>query len=143
MTPPHTPPPTSGGATGTSGAQVAAGSGADHVTLTRMTSEDPTYPEFTDDDERRNALQQMRIYEAIVVAANDAHAVLDIVLNASAPDAACRALEDRYGFTETQARAVMDLQIRRLTSADRHTFEQHHQELSARVAVLDERLGGG
>ena len=107
-----------------------------------MTSEFPTYPELTADDERRNALLQMQIYEAIAIAANDAHAVLDSVLNASDPDAARRALEDRYGFTETQAQVVMDLQFRRLTATDRHTFEQHRQELAARVAVLDESVGG-
>lgn len=107
-----------------------------------MTSDYPTYPELTADDKRRNALLQMQIYEAIATVANDSHAVLDTVLNASDPDAARRALEDRYGFTETQARAVMDLQFGRLTSTDRHTFEQHRQELAARVAALDENLGG-
>lgn len=107
-----------------------------------MTSEHPTYPERTADDERRNALLQMQIFEAIAIVANDAHAVLDSVLNASDPDAARRVLEDRYGFTETQAQAVMDLPFGRLTATDRHTFEQQRGQLAARVEALDESVGG-
>ena len=93
--------------------------GGTRGTLARMTSEHPTYPERTTDDERRNALLQMQIYLALGMAANDAHAVLDSVLSASDPDAARRALEDRYEFTERQAQAVMDLPFGRLTSTDR------------------------
>lgn len=116
--------------------------GQTHGTLTSMTSEYPTYPELTAEDERRNALLQAQIARAIVIAVNDTHAVLDTVLNAPNPDAARRALEDRYLFTETQARVVMDLQFERLTSTDRNTFERHKEELDARVAALDESLGG-
>ena len=66
------------------------------------------FPELTNDDELRNARLEMQIYEAIVVAANDAHAVLDCVLDAADPEAARRALEGRFGFNETQAWAVIE-----------------------------------
>ena len=98
--------------------------------------------EHSAEDELQNARHQLQIYDAIVIAANDAHGVLDAMLGASDPDAACRSLEDRYGFTETQAWAVMDVQFRRMTATDRHKIQQRHQELAARVAVLQEDLGG-
>ena len=82
------------------------------------------FPELTNDDELRNARLEMQIYEAIVVAANDAHAVLDCVLDAADPEAARRALEGRFGFNETQAWAVMDVQFRRLTLTDRNKIKQ-------------------
>lgn len=94
------------------------------------------------EDELGNARQQLQIYDAIVIAAHDAHAVLDTMLIASDPDAARRSLEDRYGFTETQSWAVMDVQFRRLTVTDRLKIERRHQELAAQVAVLEEDLGG-
>ena len=106
-----------------------------------MTSEHPTYPERTADDERRNALLQMQIYEAIVIAANDAHAVIDIMLTASDPDAAHQALVDRYDLSEVQAWAVMDIQFRRLTSIDRQKVEQRHREVRELVAAVDRELG--
>lgn len=58
-------------------------------------------------DEPRGVREQLHIYQALTVAADDAHTVLDAVVGASDPDAARRALELRYGFTETQAWAVM------------------------------------
>ena len=102
----------------------------------------PEFPELTEDDELRNGRLEMQIYEAIVVAASDAHAVLDSVLGAADPEAARRALEVRFGFTETQAWAVMDVQFRRLTSADRSKIEQRQRDLAARVAALEEGLVG-
>ena len=44
-----------------------------------------------------------------------------------------RTLEHRYGFTETQALAVMDLQFRRMTAMDRQKIEQLRHGLAARV----------
>lgn len=105
-----------------------------------MTSRDPDRnPEV----ELQDALRQLSIYEAIASAASDAHAVLDIVMNAPDPEAASRALSSRYGFTEVQAWAVMDIQFRRLTSVDRRKIEQHHLELSEHVAALERELGRG
>jgi DNA gyrase/topoisomerase IV subunit A len=58
------------------------------------------------------------------VAANDAHGTLDAMLGASDPDTAGRALQQRYGFTELQATAVMDMQFRRVTALDRENDSQ-------------------
>jgi DNA gyrase subunit A len=106
-----------------------------------MTREHPEYPERNAEDELRNARLQMLIYEAIAIAASDAHTVLATVMGASAPEAAGRALQDRYGFTEVQASAVMDVQFRRLTSTYLHKIEEYRHELAARVSVLEGRPG--
>ena len=68
--------------------------------------------------------------------------MLDCVLDAADPEAARRALEGRFGFNETQAWAVMDVQFRRLTLTDRNKIKQRQRELAARVAALEERLVG-
>ena len=109
-----------------------------HVTLLTMTDRDP---ELSADVELRNAQYQLRIYEAIAIATNDAHGALEAVLGASDPDAARRALQHRYGFTELQATAVMDMQFRRVTAIDREKIEQRHQELASRVTALEAELG--
>ena len=104
-----------------------------------MTSRDP---ESTADDDLRMALQQLQVYEAIAVAASDAHAVLDSMLSASDPDAAREVLQQRYDFTEMQAWAVMDVQFRRMTSLDRQKLEERRQELVEQVAALQDEVGG-
>jgi DNA gyrase subunit A len=65
----------------------------------------------------------LQVYEAIAIAANDAHGTLDAILGASDPEVARRALQQRYGFTELQAVAVMDMQFRRVTAIDRERIE--------------------
>ncbi|MDN4161102.1 DNA gyrase subunit A [Nocardioides abyssi] len=88
----------------------------------------------------RNAQDYIRVIEAILVAANDAHGVLDVVLLASGQPAARRALEERYGLTEMQATAVLDMQVGRLNALDVAEFERHRQELVERVATLTAEL---
>jgi DNA gyrase subunit A len=110
------------------------------VRLTAMTSRDP---DRNPEAELQDALRQLPIDQAIATAASDAHAVLDIVLNAADAEAANRALVVRYGFSEVQAWAVMDVQFRRLTSVDRRKIEQRHLELSEHVAALERELGRG
>lgn len=102
-----------------------------------MTSRDP---EFSLDAQLRDASYELQIWEAVDVAANDAHGALDAVMRASDPDAASRALHQRYGFTEVQARAVLDMQFRRVTAIDREKIVQRRQELATRVKVLELEL---
>ena len=104
-----------------------------------MTGRDP---ELTADVELRDALYQLQVYEALAVATNDAHGALDAILGASDSESGRRALEERFGFTEMQATAVLDLQFRRVTEIDRQKIEQRRQELCDRVLLLEAELGG-
>jgi DNA gyrase/topoisomerase IV subunit A len=98
-------------------------------------------PESDPEADLLDVLRQVHIYEAIATAANDARAVLDVMLTAADPQAANRALVERYAFTEVQAWAVMDVQFRRLTATDRKKIEQRLHELGERVKDLERQLG--
>lgn len=98
-------------------------------------------PESDPEADLQDVLRQVHIYEAIATAASDARAVLDVMLTAADPEAANRALVDRYAFTEVQAWAVMDVQFRRLTVTDRKKIEQRLHELRERVNDLERQLG--
>jgi DNA gyrase subunit A len=103
-----------------------------------MTNRDP---EFGPEEELQDVLRQAHIYEALSNAASDAHAVLDLMLTAADPSAANRTLMDRYAFSEVQARAVSELQFRRMTAEDRTKIEQRHDELRERIEDLERQLG--
>ena len=100
-----------------------------------MTSPYPT-PEVELHDMRIHS----RGYEAVLIAARDAHAVLDIVLNAADPAAARRAIADRYDFTDRQARAVMDVELHRLTASELERIQQRRRQLDRRIASLEQEL---
>jgi DNA gyrase subunit A len=103
-----------------------------------MTTQDP---ESSLEEDLQDALRQVHIYEAIAIAASDAHAVLDVMLTAADPDAANQALMGRYAFTEVQAWAVIEIQFRRMTAMDRTKIEQRRRELGERVKDLEQQLG--
>lgn len=107
-------------------------------TLSDMTNRDP---EFGSEEVLQDVLRQLHIYEAVSIAASDAHAVLDVMLTAADPGAANRALMDRYGFSEVQAWAVIELQFRRMTAADRTKIEQRLDELGEQVRDLQRQRG--
>lgn len=88
------------------------------------------------------ARQQLEVYEAISVAAGDAHALLEVILTASNSAAARAGLQQRYGFTEVQSTAVMDMQFRRMTSEDREVLERRREEVVAEVAALEVAVDG-
>jgi hypothetical protein len=97
-----------------------------------MTGRDP---EFTAGVEPR---YESQVYGAIAVAMNDAARDTRPNSAASDPEAAGRAPRHRFGFTELQSVAVMDMEFRRVTGIDREKIEQGRQKLAARVVVMAE-----
>lgn len=95
-------------------------------------------PESTTRAELESARQQVHVYKAITIATRDAHAVLDILLSANDHDAARLGLQERYDLTDVQARAVMEMQFRRLTYIDRREIERRHNELVDQIAAMEQ-----
>ena len=46
-------------------------------------------------------------------------------------------LMGRFGFTEVQAQAILDMRLQRLTGLEREKLEQEHRELLARIEFLE------
>jgi DNA gyrase/topoisomerase IV subunit A len=67
-------------------------------------------------DDRETALVRREIVAAYLYVSEHRHEVLDVVASVDGDDGAARAaLQRAFGFTEVQAVAVLDLQMRRLT----------------------------
>lgn len=77
--------------------------------------------------------QRFRILDAIVRALADPHATLDLLLGSDDVDGAVEALRARFGFDETAARAVTELQLRRMPSGERHPIVAERDHLAARL----------
>ena len=76
---------------------------------------------------------RIEVLAALRSAAADAHAVLDIVLNAAGEADARETLMSRYGMSAAAATAVLNTQLSRLTATGR---ERVADELAARRAEL-------
>jgi hypothetical protein len=110
---------------------VLVNSGDDLLGALRASSDDPSIEERI-----RHAQQQVRIYEALSRAFGDAHAVLDLIMNAADRDGASVALQEAYGFDEMQAAAVLDLQFRRVGTRERSQIREAHREAQAHLDAL-------
>lgn len=70
------------------------------------------------------ATQRLHILEAILQAFEHPHRVLDLLLEAKDADEGRSALAAEFGWDTIQATAVMDVQLRRVTHADRNRIRQ-------------------
>ncbi|MBZ5733304.1 hypothetical protein K8Z61_02240 [Nocardioides sp. TRM66260-LWL] len=87
----------------------------------------------------RDLAARVHIVEAIVRALDEPHLVLEMLLAAEDVDAACDAIETRFGFDRAQALAILDTQQRSLTTAERSRIRTHLDELrSFERAARDE-----
>ena len=77
-----------------------------------MTGDEP------DDEEREAARERLRIYDGLAVVLADPVRFATIAAAAEDPDEALRALQEELGLDELQARAAMDVQVRRFTRRD-------------------------
>lgn len=84
----------------------------------------------------RNAEGRLRISEALVVVAADPRAVFDLLVDAASREDARVGLRERFGLDEVQASAVLDMQFRWFTAADRQKITDGHRELTTLVAEL-------
>ena len=91
--------------------------------------------------ELRKAEERAHILEGYVIALDNIDEVIKII-KASQDDAEARAsLMDRFGLTEAQTDAILEMRLRRLTGLERSKIEEELAELKKRIAWLKSVLG--
>ncbi len=90
--------------------------------------------------ELRKAKARAHILEGLRIALQFLDEVIAIIRGAQSADAARDALMARFGLTEVQAQAILDMQLRRLAALERQKIEEEYQELLRRIAYLEDLL---
>jgi DNA gyrase subunit A len=89
-------------------------------------------------DLRRERVREMlAITHALVVVAEDMSRFMALVFDAADPDAALVAIQSAYEFDEVEARAVLDLQARRFSAAERHKLSVARDQLLRELEELE------
>ncbi|MBW3601272.1 MAG: DNA gyrase subunit A [Actinobacteria bacterium] len=90
----------------------------------------------------RKAQERAHVLGGLMVALDHLDDVIALIRAAASADAALGQLQDRFELTEVQARAILDMQLRRLAALERQRVLDEAAELAARItelrAVLDE-----
>ena len=60
--------------------------------------------------------------------------IIDIIKTSDTPDEAGRVLIEKFGFDDPQVKAIMDMNLRRLTGIETHKLEAERSQLEANIA---------
>ncbi|GIV65612.1 MAG: DNA gyrase subunit A [Bellilinea sp.] len=90
--------------------------------------------------ELEKARQRAHILEGLLVALANLDEVIQTIRQSADADTARERLIVRFKLTETQAQAILDMQLRRLAALERQKIEEEHRSLLERIAYLEDLL---
>jgi DNA gyrase subunit A len=85
--------------------------------------------------ERRRA--RLHIVQGLLKALDMLDEVIDAIRRSRTVDTARKNLMRKFGFTDMQATAILDMQLRRLAALERKKLENEKKELKARIKYLE------
>jgi DNA gyrase subunit A len=91
--------------------------------------------------ELRKALDRAHVLEGYLIALENLDEVIALIRGADDADEARAGLMERFGLSEIQAQAILDLRLRALTGLERKRIEDEHRDLQERISELREILG--
>ena len=88
----------------------------------------------------RKAEERVHVLEGLMVALDNLDAVIALIRGAESADAALTELQEQFELSEIQARAILDMQLRRLAQLERQRIIDEYNELQERIADLRDIL---
>ncbi len=82
------------------------------------------------------ALHRQHILEGLLIALGHLDEVIETIRESANADVAREALMSRFGLSEVQASAILDMQLRRLAALERQKLEDEYKEISEHVDYL-------
>ena len=91
--------------------------------------------------ELRKAEERAHVLEGYLIALDNLDEVIALIRGSADTDAARTGLMERFGLSEIQAQAILDLRLARLTGLARKEIEDEFADLQERIAELRAILG--
>lgn len=90
--------------------------------------------------ELRKAQERAHILEGLIIASDNIEEVIAIIRGAANPDAARLTLMERFGLTEVQAQAIVNMRLYQLTGLEQDKLHANYEEVQRLIAHLEEIL---
>jgi DNA gyrase subunit A len=90
--------------------------------------------------ELARARERAHILEGLKICLDHLDEVIQTIRNAADTDTARTQLQEKFGLTERQAQAVLDLTLRRLTALERRKIDEEYEETIRAIAYLESIL---
>lgn len=93
----------------------------------------------------RKAEERAHILEGLIIALNNIDEIIELIKSADSPSIAKVKLIERFGLSEIQAQAILEMRLQRLTGLERDKIENEYNELmitinELRAILADEKL---
>jgi DNA gyrase subunit A len=90
--------------------------------------------------ELRKAEERAHILEGLIIASDNIDEVIEIIKASASPDDAREKLANRFGLSEIQTRAIVDMRLRQLTGLEQDKLRAEYDELMKLIADLKDIL---
>jgi DNA gyrase subunit A len=90
--------------------------------------------------ELNKARARAHILEGLLIALANLDDVIQTIRKSADADIAKERLISRFGLTEIQAQAILDMQLRRLAALERQKIEDEHRALTQHIEYLEDLL---
>ena len=87
------------------------------------------------------AEKRAHILEGLIIAINNIEAVIKIIRESESPDTAREELMSKFGLSEVQSRAILDMRLRALTGLEIGKLREEYAELMKHIDFLKNILG--
>ncbi len=88
----------------------------------------------------RKAKERAHILEGLIIASDNIDEVIRIIRAAQTPNDAISGLMERFGLTEIQARAIVEMRLRQLTGLMQDQLHAEYEEIKKQIAYFEEIL---
>ncbi|HQA51144.1 MAG TPA: DNA gyrase subunit A, partial [Syntrophomonadaceae bacterium] len=88
----------------------------------------------------RVAQERLHIVEGLRIALDNLDEVIDLITSSKDREQARQALMERFGLSEAQANAILDMRLVQLTNLERGKLDDEYQELLVRIADFQDIL---
>ena len=90
--------------------------------------------------ELRKAEERAHILEGLIIASDNIDEVIEIIRSSASPDDAREKLAERFGLSEIQTRAIVDMRLRQLTGLEQDKLRAEFDDLMKLIADLKDIL---
>ncbi|MDH6313688.1 DNA gyrase subunit A [Parabacteroides sp. PFB2-10] len=88
----------------------------------------------------RKAEERAHILEGLLIASDNIDEVIAIIRSSSSPQEAIERLIERFGLTDIQARAIVEMRLRQLTGLEQNKLRAEYEEIERLIASYKEIL---
>ncbi len=82
------------------------------------------------------ARERAHILAGLIIALSQIDAVIAVIKKSKSPQDASAALCEKFGLTEIQAKAILEMRLQRLTGLEREKIEDEYAEVNSLIATL-------